>query len=448
MAEWNGKGAIRPPLPLPDDQAGKKSSKQHINTGGRQIMADKNKNKNKDKGKGKNKGRKEEARKSSKSAAKDHSKDSSQSRRKGNGDGRKGRRGGKAARNDGHKPQEKQSSLGGDLAFLAFVIGLPLAIVGGLYYNAAIHQDEAKANLAREKQMAKAGESSKQAASAAGQIAASSSKAAPASHSASSPPAGQNHQPPAIKHKAASSPSGKGTSAPASQHHASSGGQPHWGYDNVKAWGKLSPAFAKCATGRQQSPIDIPPARDMSGPYLQYNYLPSRAEIVNNGHSIQVNLQPGNQLRVNGAVYELKQFHFHTPSENHLGGKSYPMEIHLVHQDAAGQIAVVAIMVEEGEGESAASQFISSLPKPARPGESARIGTRSLDPMDLLPDDRTYVTFSGSLTTPPCSENVGWIVMTTPIKLPRKSIEAIHAIIGKNNRPLQALNGRAIYGGR
>lgn len=221
---------------------------------------------------------------------------------------------------------------------------------------------------------------------------------------------------------------------------------PHWTYEGEEGpaeWGELSEDYALCSTGVEQSPIDIlaPESGDLSD--ITFNYEPSALTIKNNGHTIQVDYAEGSSITVDGTEYFLKQFHFHHPSEHTLAGVVYPMEMHLVHADADGNLAVVGVMIREGAADNAAFDSVwANLP--TETVEPTAIDGATVSAADLLPADHTYDTYSGSLTTPPCSENVKWMVLTTPIELSVEQIAAFTDIFELNARPVQPLNDRTV----
>lgn len=231
-------------------------------------------------------------------------------------------------------------------------------------------------------------------------------------------------------------------------------GAPHWGYEGAEApdsWGKLSPEFSACAAGRSQSPIDIGKTSSASLPELRAAFRPAELKIVhhehaedaiNNGHTIQVNYRDGDGLAVGDARFELIQYHFHAPSEHTIGGKHYPMEMHVVLQSAAGKLAVIGVLIEEGAHNAAFDPVWSNLPKAK--GVERHLEHVKVTVEDLLPTTRTSYRYEGSLTTPPCSEGVKWFVMTTPVQLSADQIAAFTALVKDNNRPVQPLNGRAV----
>jgi carbonic anhydrase len=224
---------------------------------------------------------------------------------------------------------------------------------------------------------------------------------------------------------------------------------PHWGYEgNVgpEHWGDQNPAYQDCKLGKHQSPIDIHihvrSAKHGSPPGLEFSYQPSPLHIVNNGHTIQVNIPTGSFLTVGGNRYELVQFHFHHPSENRLNGKAFPMAAHLVHKDSTGKLAVVAVLLANGN----ANPFIASLWKsiPQQEGEQSAPDGVMVDPNGLLPSKHAYFTFSDSLTTPPCSEDVTWFVFKTPASVSKSEVAAFAAKYPNNARPVQPLNNRTV----
>ena len=218
----------------------------------------------------------------------------------------------------------------------------------------------------------------------------------------------------------------------------------HWGYGGEfgpKEWGDMEPGFAQCKLGKMQSPIDIRNAKPSALPALDFQYARGGAEIVNNGHTIQVNLAHGGALNLDGVPYELMQFHFHTPSEEKIGGKAYAMVAHLVHQNAEGKLAVVAVLLEEGKANAALGPVFDNFPQAE--GAKKTLGA-DMNAADLLPAGRRYFKFTGSLTTPPCSEGVRWQVLKEPVEVSKAQIAAFRKLYKMNARPVQALNGRSI----
>ncbi len=231
-------------------------------------------------------------------------------------------------------------------------------------------------------------------------------------------------------------------------------GSPEWHYVGAAGpanWGTLSPKFSACGQGRAQSPIDIARTSPASLPELRTNFRPAElriahhehlADAINNGHTIQVNYSEGDTLTVGDATYQLAQYHFHAPSEHTVKGRHSPMEMHLVHKAADGKLAVVAVLVEDGLHNAAFDPIWSNLPK--EKGIESHFASVKVNVDDLLPAARTSYRYDGSLTTPPCSEGVTWIVMTTPIQLSAGQIGQFTALVNNNNRPVQPLNGRRV----
>lgn len=217
----------------------------------------------------------------------------------------------------------------------------------------------------------------------------------------------------------------------------------HWAYEGEAGpenWGELSPDFAACSTGTEQSPVDIAAGTTLNSGDLAYNYQPSAVNILNNGHTIQVNYDAGSSLELDNDTYQLLQFHFHAHSENTLAGQPAPMEMHLVHQNAAGDLAVVGAWLESGSENAAFASVFDNLPPAESEAEAVASATVNVD--ELLPADRSYYRFNGSLTTPPCSEGVKWIMLSTPIELSADQLGAFTAIFDNNYRPVQPLNER------
>lgn len=219
----------------------------------------------------------------------------------------------------------------------------------------------------------------------------------------------------------------------------------YWGYQGhhgPQYWGALMPEYATCAEGANQSPIDLTDVIEAELTPLSLAYIPGGFEVVNNGHTIQVNYQPGSNLSVSGHVFELKQFHFHSPSENLIDGHSFPLEAHFVHADKDGNLAVIAVLFEEGEENATVNSIWQAMPDDA--GKTHNLLTMvSAD--SILPTNQDYYRFNGSLTTPPCSEGVLWLVMKQPLSVSKKQIKKFSAVMKQpNNRPIQPVNARAI----
>lgn len=220
---------------------------------------------------------------------------------------------------------------------------------------------------------------------------------------------------------------------------------PHWSYegkDGPKEWGKLDPTYATCSQGRTQSPIDIKSAKKSDLPPLQFDYNAVPLNIIDNGHTIQVNYAAGSTLTVGQKTYTLKQFHFHHPSEEEISGHGYDMVAHLVHADTEGHLAVVAVLLKKGKSNAFLETVWRNIP--AEKEKAVDVTGVSLNVKDLLPTDHGYYTFSGSLTTPPCTEGVTWYVLKDPVFLSADQVAAFAKIYPMNARPVQPLNGREI----
>jgi len=219
----------------------------------------------------------------------------------------------------------------------------------------------------------------------------------------------------------------------------------HWGYSGETGpehWGKLDPGFTVCGIGRNQSPVDLDQAIGANMKPLRLRYKAGAKEIVNTGHSFQVNYAPGSLLIVQNRYFQLSQLHFHAPSENRINGQTFPLEAHLVHVDGFGNLAVLAVMFNAG----APNPFLASLwdKMPASRGAKADLPA-GLNVMQMLPTLRSYFRYNGSLTTPPCTEGVFWMVLKSPVTASKEQIEKFTKTVGyPNNRPLQPLNARPL----
>jgi len=219
----------------------------------------------------------------------------------------------------------------------------------------------------------------------------------------------------------------------------------HWGYEGAGApenWGKLSSDYAICGTGRNQSPVDLSGFIDAELPGLDFGYSGMAIDILNNGHTVQANYQPGTTLMLDGRPFELKQFHFHAPSENTINGVSFPLEAHLVHADSDGNLAVVSVLYRQGKTNGAISKLWAQMPE--NPGDKNLVAAQ-VKAGELLPRDTDYYRFNGSLTTPPCSQGVIWLVMKKQPEVSKDQIAYFSKVMGgPNNRPVQPLNARVV----
>jgi carbonic anhydrase len=225
----------------------------------------------------------------------------------------------------------------------------------------------------------------------------------------------------------------------------------HWSYSGATGpakWGSLEKGFAQCKTGQAQSPIDIPDASARKGDLapLLFNYKPSPLKIIDNGHSIQVDYAPGSFLNWDGKRYELTQFHFHKPGEEKIDGKGHDMDAHLVHRGPDGKLVVLAIQLDAGKENRLLKTLWDNLPK--EKGKENSVDAVKINAVDLLPEDKGYYTFAGSLTTPPCTEEVTWVVLKTPVQVSADEIARFGRIYPMNARPIQPLNARDIQATR
>ncbi|WP_025027828.1 carbonic anhydrase [Caldalkalibacillus mannanilyticus] len=223
----------------------------------------------------------------------------------------------------------------------------------------------------------------------------------------------------------------------------------HWSYEGetgAEHWGSIDPSFATCAEGTEQSPIDIELSDgelEKSVEDIQINYSPTPMTVMNNGHTIQVNdTTDKNSIVVEGKEYKLLQMHFHKPSEHQLNGLSFEMEGHLVHKSSEGNLAVLGFLITSGNENKELAEVWSKLPE-----ERTKVDIpldQTIDLATLLPEEKKSYLYKGSLTTPPCSEGVKWIVLEQPIELSREQIDAFSAIFPDNHRPVQPINNREL----
>jgi carbonic anhydrase len=218
----------------------------------------------------------------------------------------------------------------------------------------------------------------------------------------------------------------------------------HWGYEGEFGpanWSKINSDWAKCSTGNRQSPIDIRDGMKVDLEQITFDYRPSSFNVQDNGHTVQVTMGGGNFLSVGNRMYELVQFHFHRPSEERINGKGFEMVVHLVHKDGEGRLAVLALLLERGKPQPAIQTVWNNLPL-----EKGDVTAPSivLDPNDLLPQRRDYYTYMGSLTTPPCTENVLWLVMKEPVQASPAQMALFSRLYPLNSRPIQPASGRII----
>jgi carbonic anhydrase len=223
---------------------------------------------------------------------------------------------------------------------------------------------------------------------------------------------------------------------------AETGHAPHWTYAGTEKWADLDKGFVACKYSKEQSPINIDTgaAHKAALPKIDFSYPALHGEIINNGHTIQVNVPPGGKIKIGADEFQLLQFHFHTPSEEKIDGQSYPMVVHIVHKGAGDQLAVVAVLLKEGKENPALKTIFNSLP--AKEGEKKALTI--FDLAAILPEQRGYYAFMGSLTTPPCSDGVRWQVLQQSIEISSGQLASFRKLYSMNARPVQPLNGREI----
>jgi carbonic anhydrase len=220
---------------------------------------------------------------------------------------------------------------------------------------------------------------------------------------------------------------------------------PHWTYTGetgVDKWGSLGKDYATCSLGHRQSPIDIRRTVKADLPPLKFAYKPVPLSIIDNGHSIKVDTPDAGSLTLEGVSYELVQFHFHKPSEERINGKTYDMVAHLVHQSKDGKLAVLSVLMEAGKEQSLIRTLWNHLPLEAE--KQFTYSDVKIDPSLLLPAKRNYYTFLGSLTTPPCTEGVLWLVLKAPLQISKEQLASFATIYRNNVRPVQGVNNRVI----
>jgi carbonic anhydrase len=216
----------------------------------------------------------------------------------------------------------------------------------------------------------------------------------------------------------------------------------HWGYEGSTGpenWGKIAEANKACASGLEQSPIDLTGGVDAEVSNIALHWKPGAWNVLNNGHTLQVEGKDGGYATIDGERFDLVQFHFHTPSEHTIDGRNYPMEVHFVHKNAEGRLAVIGVLMMPGGENSLFSTIMEKAPKEEGSASVGMIEQRGM----IAPIDGVY-RYQGSLTTPPCSETVLWTVLSTPILVSQKDVEAFQALFPMNARPIQPVNRRYV----
>ncbi len=226
-----------------------------------------------------------------------------------------------------------------------------------------------------------------------------------------------------------------------------------WSYEGEngpESWGKLDLGFQYCAIGKLQSPVNIEFSKvnkEARPDLLKIRYQPGLAAVENDGHTVHVHVrQEQNRILIDGEEYFLHNFHFHTPAEHEFNGNRYPMEMHLVHKNGTGDIAVIGVMITEGKVNPALKDIWQQLP--TNKTEHSIPVSKPVEMRQLLPENPAFFHYTGSLTTPPCTENVKWFVFREPVQMSKKQIEAFRTIFPNNHRPVQPLHGRRIWKGK
>jgi carbonic anhydrase len=218
---------------------------------------------------------------------------------------------------------------------------------------------------------------------------------------------------------------------------------PHWSYEGAsgpEAWGSLSPDYAMCVDGSAQSPIDITTPIPFGLEDLAFAYQPTTVAVRDTGHALQADVEGELRLVLEGVPYDLVQVHFHAPSEHTVNGRNYPAEGHFVHKALDGTLAVVGVMLTLGD----ANAGFGALLDAAAAGQGETTPVEGIDLTGLLPVERGTIRYAGSLTTPPCSEDVKWNLMVNPVSISQEQLDGLRAIHDGNNRPTQPLNGRPV----
>lgn len=217
----------------------------------------------------------------------------------------------------------------------------------------------------------------------------------------------------------------------------------HTGDTGPAHWAELSEAFKLCGTGKNQSPVNLTDTFEVDLEEILFTYQDALLSVTNNKHSIAVDYPKGSHIVVDKNTYELRHFHFHSPSEHQIEGQSYPLEVHLVHKDAQDNYTVVGVMFAEGEANPLLEKVWQYMP--AEEGKKDASKEVTINVMDLLPENKDYYRYNGSLTIPPCSEGLRWIVMKQPLTASVEQIKQFKTVMHHdNNRPLQPINARII----
>ena len=217
-----------------------------------------------------------------------------------------------------------------------------------------------------------------------------------------------------------------------------------WSYEGDGAplnWGKLRPEYALCANGRRQSPIDIREGIKVDLEPIRFDYKASRFRIVDTGRGIEVEVGEGSTMTVMGRNHELLRFHFHRPSEERINGKGFDMVVHLEHRDEEGRLATVAVLLEKGAENPLIQTLWNHMPLEVNQEVLPEV---AIDLNRLLPENRAYYTYMGSMTTPPCAEDVLWIIFKQPMPVSEEQVRIFARLYRNNARPIQPSNNRLV----
>ena len=219
-----------------------------------------------------------------------------------------------------------------------------------------------------------------------------------------------------------------------------------WSYTGetgAEFWGELDPEFQACNLGKAQSPIDIESTTTYDSGSLELDYRDTPLAIVNNSRTVRVDYQPGSSLTLDDRQYDLLQFHFHQPSEHLISGRAFDMEAHFVHKNpTTDDLVVLAVLMSQGNLNQALDRVWDKIPYGDRTEE---VSDLIINASNLLPENISqYYRYRGSLTTPPCSEIVTWLVLKQPVEISKLQIARFLEIVGHNARPTQPLNSRIL----
>ena len=220
---------------------------------------------------------------------------------------------------------------------------------------------------------------------------------------------------------------------------------PHWQYSGEYGpaqWGRLRPDYAQCERGLRQSPIDVNAASKQIRAPLHFQYHSAPLRIVNDGHTVRVRFANASSVLMGSERLTLQQFHFHMPGGDRLGGEEFPMALHFLHKSRAGQLVALVVLFRRGAENAALATLLPKMPMAGKPEQSVP-GTR-VDAAQFLPAARGYYAYDGSLTAPPCTEGVRWLVMKQPLELSAAQLAGLHKLFADNARPVQALHGRVV----